>query len=246
MNYPALRAFNTFPLVRLVLWDVDGTLVHTAGHGREAFTEAFTRLIGRPPSTGGIAMAGRTDHAIALELLERNGVAGAEERLAGMFEELHAALLRRRRPMREAGHPQPGVREALLAVGEEPSFLQSLMTGNIEPNAQLKLAAFDLDGLVDLEIGAYGSERGARSELVDLARAKVRAKHGVDVPAAETVVVGDTPLDVGAARAAGARAVAVATGPYDALELEQAEPDAILADLRDTAAVLEALSGATN
>jgi phosphoglycolate phosphatase-like HAD superfamily hydrolase len=228
--------------VRLVLWDVDGTLVHTAGHGRAAFSEAFTRLVGRPPLAGGAPMAGRTDHAIALELLERNGVTGAEERLTGMFEELHAALLRRRQTMADAGHPQPGVREALLAVGEDPRFLQSLMTGNIRPNAQLKLAAFDLDGLLDLDIGAYGSERGARSELVEVARSRARAKLGVDVHTAETVVVGDTPLDVQAARAAGARAVAVATGPYDALELERAEPDAVLPDLRDTAALFEALS----
>ena len=72
--------------MRLVLWDVDGTLVHTAGHGREAFTEAFTRLVGRSPSPGGVPMAGRTDYAIALELLDHNGVHGAEERISGMFE----------------------------------------------------------------------------------------------------------------------------------------------------------------
>ena len=227
--------------MRLVLWDVDGTLVHTAGHGRAAFTEAFTRLVGHPPLAGGVPMAGRTDYAIALELLERNGVTRAEERLADMFEELHAALLRRRQPMAEAGHPQPGVRQALLALGEHPSYLQSLMTGNIQPNARLKLATFDLDGLLDLEIGAYGSERGARSELVEVARSKTRAKLGIDVPVAETIVVGDTPLDVQAARVAGARAVAVATGPYGTRELEREEPDAVLRDLRDTAALLEAL-----
>ena len=228
-----------------MLWDVDGTLVHTAGHGREAFTEAFTRLVGRPPLPGGVPMAGRTDYAIALDLLERNGVPQAEERLPAMFEELHAALLRRRRRMANQGHPQPGVREALLAVGKHASFLQSLMTGNIAPNAQLKLAAFGLDRLLDLEMGAYGSERGARSELVEVARSKARAKLGVDVPAADTVVVGDTPLDVEAARVAGARAVAVATGPYAMLELERAAPDAILPDLRDTAAVLAALSASS-
>ena len=227
--------------MRLVLWDIDGTLVHTAGHGRAAFSEAFARLFERPPADDEVPMAGRTDYAIALELLDHNGVHGAQERLSGMFEELHAAPLRRRRPMAEAGHAQPGVREALLAVEDDPRFLQALMTGNIERNAQLKLAAFDLDGLVDLEIGAYGSERGARSELVDVARRKARAKHGIDVPVAETVVVGDTPLDVEAARAAGARAVAVATGPYGTAELARAEPDAVLPDLRDTAALLAAL-----
>lgn len=229
--------------MRLVLWDIDGTLVHTAGHGREAFMEAFERLFERPPADDAVPMAGRTDHAIALDLLERNGIPRPEERLARMFEELHAALSRRRSQMAEQGHPQPGVREVLERAAEIPGLLQSLLTGNIAPNAQLKLAAFDLDRLIDLEIGGYGSDHETRSELVGVARRKARAKHGVHVPVAETVVVGDTPLDVNAARAAGARVVAVATGPYSPGELEQAGPDALLSDMSDTGAVLDALSG---
>lgn len=228
--------------MRLVLWDIDGTLVDTAGHGRAAFSDAFERLAGRPPAHDGVPMAGRTDHAIALDLLERNAVPRAREQLGRMFEELHAALLRRRELMAAQGRPQPGVRAALLAVGKRHDFLQTLMTGNIESNAALKLAAFDLDGLVDLEIGGYGSESGARSDLVGVARRKAQTKHGVDVPVHETVVVGDTPLDIEAAQAAGARAVAVATGPYGTEELGQRGPDAVLPDLSDTAALIEALS----
>ena len=227
--------------MRLVLWDIDGTLVHTAGHGREAFMEAFERLFGRPPEEDSVAMAGRTDHAIALDLLERNGVVRPAERLPRMFEELHEALMRRRELIAEQGYAQPGVRDALLAVGESGQFLQSLMTGNIEANARLKLAAFGLDSLVDFEVGGYGSEHGSRSALVEVARRKAKARHGIDVPVGDTLVVGDTPLDVQAARAAGARAVAVATGPYGTSELEQARPQAVLADLRDTTALLDVL-----
>ena len=229
--------------MRLVLWDIDGTLVHTAGHGREAFSEAFERLLGSAPSHDDVPMAGRTDYAIATDLLERNGVRDPAERLPDMFDELHAALSRRFTQMSDEGYAQPGVREALLTVEASGRFLQSLMTGNIEPNAQLKLAAFGLDGLVELDIGGYGSERGSRSELVGVARRKAKARRGVDVPAADTVVVGDTPLDVEAGRAAGARVVAVATGPYGAAELAGARPDAVLEDLRDTGALLEALGG---
>jgi phosphoglycolate phosphatase-like HAD superfamily hydrolase len=228
--------------VQLVLWDVDGTLVHTAGHGREAFSDAFQALFRRPPARDELPMAGRTDYAIALDLLRRNEVEDAESWLPRMFEQLHSALSRRRALITRQGHPQPGVREALEAVGEAPGFIQTLMTGNIEPNAQLKLAAFELDGLVDLEIGGYGSERGSRSALVEIAREKARTRRGVEVPAAQSVVLGDTPLDVEAAREAGARAVAVATGPYGVDELERAEPDAVLPDLRDTAALLGALA----
>lgn len=228
--------------MRLVLWDIDGTLVSTAGHGRAAFMVAFERVLGRPPELDDVPMAGRTDHAISLDLLEQNGVPDSERLLPRMFDELHAALLERRDLMAEQGSPHPGVREALTALAARDDVLQSLLTGNIEPNAELKLAAFGLDSLVDLQIGGYGSDHGTRSELVGVARRKAHAKRGADVPASETVVVGDTPLDVDAARAAGARAVAVATGPYTAEELEQAAPDAVLQDACDIEAVLAALA----
>jgi phosphoglycolate phosphatase len=139
------------------------------------------------------------------------------------------------------GSPQPGVPEALTALGARDDVIQSLLTGNIEPNAELKLAAFDLHTLVDLEIGGYGSDHGTRSELVAVARTKAREKRGVDVPLSDTVVVGDTPLDVDAAHTAGARAVAVASGPYTAQELQQASPDAVLEDASDLDALLGAV-----
>jgi phosphoglycolate phosphatase-like HAD superfamily hydrolase len=227
--------------VRLVLWDIDGTLVNTAGHGRDAFMEAFEAVMGRPPDYEDVPMAGRTDHAITLDLLARNGVEDGEELLPRMFEALHAALLDRRDLMAAEGAPQPGVPEALTALRAREDVLQSLLTGNIEPNAELKLAAFDLHLLVDLAIGGYGSDHGTRSELVGVARRKAKEMHGVDVALSETVVVGDTPLDVDAARAAGARAVGVASGPYTAEELQQAAPDAVLEDVRDIDALLGAL-----
>lgn len=228
--------------MRLALWDIDGTLVNTAGHGRQAFIEAFEAVFARPPADGPVPMAGRTDHAIALDLLERNGVDEAEGHLPRMFEELHLALEARRERMAREGCPQPGVRDALRAVSERGGIVQSLLTGNIESNARIKLAAFGLDPLLELDIGGYGSDTGTRSELVGVARRKAREKHGVDVPVEDTVLVGDTPFDVEAARAAGARAVAVATGPYRLDELEQARPDAALEDLRDTGALLDALT----
>ena len=229
------------PDVQLVLWDIDGTLVNTAGQGRAAFMQAFEAVLGRPPVLDDVPMAGRTDYAISLDLLRRNGVSQPEELLPRMFEELSTALWQRRDLMAERGHPQPGVREALIEIGGLPRVLQSLVTGNIEPNARVKLAAFGLDRLVDIDIGGYGSGHGARSELVGVARRKALAKHTVRVRAADTILVGDTPLDVDAARAAGARIVAVATGPYTAEELERARPDTVLEDLSDVDALLTAL-----
>jgi phosphoglycolate phosphatase len=227
--------------VRLLLWDIDGTLVNTAGHGRRAFMQAFETVLGRAPAVDDVPMAGRTDHAICLDLLDANGVEDPEAHVPRMFEELHLALVERRGLMAEQGGAQPGVRDALTRLGLREDVLQSLLTGNIEPNAAVKLAAFGLESLVDLEIGGYGSDHVTRSELVGVARRKALELRGVDVAPPATVIVGDTPLDIDAAHAAGARAVAVATGPYSLEELSQAGPDAALEDVTDVAALVAAL-----
>ena len=228
--------------MQLILWDIDGTLVSTAGHGRYAFFEAFEAVFGRPVEDDPpVAMGGRTDHSIALEILGLGGVDDPEDHLPAMFEALHQALKERAGAIAAEGAPQPGVREAIAAIDERGGAIQSLLTGNIEPNAQLKLGAFGIDELLDMEVGGYGSDHGVRAELVGIARNKTRAKHGVDVPPERVTLIGDTPLDIEAAHSNGARALAVATGPYTVEELRQAGPEAALEDLSDTAAVLAAL-----
>ena len=227
--------------MRLVLWDIDGTLVHTAGHGRHAFGEAFAAVFGREIDVTALEMAGRTDHSISRALLEANAAGEDDSHLPRMLEELNVALERRRERIAAEGWAEAGAREALEALAERPDVVQSLLTGNIEQNAALKLSAFGLDRHLDLEIGGYGSHHGVRAELVGIAREKAARLRGMEVDPSDTVLVGDTPLDVEAARGAGARAVAVATGPYGVEELERAEPDTVLPDLRDTAAVLRAV-----
>ena len=134
--------------MQLILWDIDGTLVSTAGHGRYAFFEAFETVFGRPlEDDPPMAMGGRTDHSIALEIMELGGVEDAERHLPAMFDALHEALKPARAPSRAEGAPQPGVREAIAAIDERGDAIQSLLTGNIEPNAHVKLAAFGLDEL---------------------------------------------------------------------------------------------------
>ena len=194
----------------LVLWDIDGTLVDTAGHGRGAFEEAFESLFGRRP-VGRVEMAGRTDHQIALSILERNSVERAESHLPRMWQALAEALAAKLPEIRAEGAAQPGARAALEALATRPGLVQGLLTGNIEANAAVKLAAFGLDSLVDLEVGGYGSDpHDSRGDLVAIARRRVARKYG---DARDVVLVGDTPLDVAAAREAHARAVAVATAP---------------------------------
>jgi phosphoglycolate phosphatase-like HAD superfamily hydrolase len=221
--------------VLLVLWDIDGTLVDGAGHGRDAFTDAYRTVVGRD-FAGTIEMAGRTDHLIAKAMLGEE-----HERLPRMLEELATALAAREEAMRAEGRAFPGAREALEALAARDDLVQSLLTGNLEVNAALKLSAFGLEPFLDWEVGGYGSDpHDERTDLVEVARQRARAKYGEPT---DTVLVGDTPLDVRAAHGADARAVAVATGPYGPDELRDSGADAVLDDLRDTERVVAAVIG---
>ncbi len=219
----------------LALWDIDGTLVHSAGHGRYAFDDAFMAVVGQQAPH--VDMAGRTDHQIALELL-----GGDRERVPLMLDELAAALELRREAIRAEGRPYPGVPETLAALDARDDVVQSLLTGNIRLNAALKVGAFELERWLDLDVGAYGSDpHEERSDLVAVARGRTAEKYGEPTGA---VLIGDTPLDVRAAQDAGARAVAVATGFSDVRALEASGAEAVLADLSDTDAAVAAILGA--
>ncbi len=120
-------------------------------------------------------------------------------------------------------------------------MVQSLLTGNIRPLAEVKLGALGLTRHLDLEVGAYGDLHEVRSELVGPARRRAAAAYGADFGGRATVLVGDTPLDVEAAVVAGARAVGVATGGFGVAELASAGADAVLPDLTDTSRVVAAV-----
>jgi len=233
-------------LRHLVLWDIDGTLVQAGEVGRDIFTEAFQAVLGRAPdqvTARALTMAGRTDPEIALEFLTAHEIAEGASHLPAFSEALVTALAAKAAVIRERGRALPGAREALVALGRTEGVVQSLLTGNLEPNALLKLASFELDGHLDFEVGGFGSDHHHRPSLVEVARAKAERKYGTSFPGTATVLVGDTPLDVAAGRAGGARVVAVATGPYRAGELRSTEADVVLDDLRDTEAALAAILG---
>jgi phosphoglycolate phosphatase-like HAD superfamily hydrolase len=222
--------------VLLVLWDIDGTLVYSAGHGRWAFQEAFEAVVGRTPEP--VEFAGRTDHQIALAML-----GGENAHLPRVLEELAGALEARKDAMRAEGYAYPGVPAVLEALHAREDVVQSLLTGNIRANAAVKVSAFGLERWLDFEVGAYGSDpHEERSDLVSVARERAAAKYGEPAGA---VLVGDTPLDVLAAQRAGARAVAVATGFADREALVASGPDALLEDFADTEAAVAAITAAT-
>jgi phosphoglycolate phosphatase-like HAD superfamily hydrolase len=222
---------------RLVLWDIDGTLVDSAKLGRDAFFEAFEKVTGAAPSDM-VPFAGRTDLEIAHDMLERAGFDAGDELLDRFEEALVESMGARHEEMRVRGRALPGADAALARLQREPGVVQSLLTGNVERNALVKLSAFGLAKYVDFGAGAYGSDHRVRGELVAIARRRAEERHERRFDPDHVVLVGDTPLDIAAAREGGARAVGVATGPYDTEALAAAGADAVLPDLSDTDATV--------
>jgi len=229
---------------RLVLWDVDHTLLDAGGAGVALLRKAFTELFGCPfPATP--PMAGRTDRAIELEILTRAGLADPAAQLPA-FQRLAAGLAPEFGELvRSGGRVLPGAAEALAAVAAladgSTGPVQSVLTGNLRAIARVKLAALGLDRFLDLQVGAYGDDHEVRADLVPLARAGAAAAYRADFGGDATVLIGDTPLDVEAARLTGARSVGVASGGFTAAELAAAGADVVLPSLADTPAVLAAV-----
>ena len=224
-----------------MLWDVDYTLVDADGLGTHLYEMVFKITFGR--DLPGVApKAGRTDRAIILDTLALAGV--PEPRVH--VDDFLAALARqvatvdgtagaRVRPMAGAG----AAIGALAAAG----LRQSVLTGNIRPLAALKIGAAGLSDHLDLNVGGYGEAHEVRADLVPVARHAAGRASGADFAGPSTVLVGDTPLDVAAALATGARAVGVATGDYSAADLAAADAHAILPDLTDADLVIAAVTG---
>ncbi|GHH87476.1 haloacid dehalogenase [Streptomyces sulfonofaciens] len=225
----------------LVLWDIDHTLLVSGPAGRSVYPRAFTALTGGPPPST-VPTEGRTEPEIMAELLALHGVRGipAEESAAAMT----AALRDADDELRSQGRRLPGALEALTALQGDPRVVQSLLTGNLRPNALRKLAAFGLHELVDFEAGAYGSDDPVRARLVPVAQRRAGERYGTRFDRENTVLVGDTLRDVAAGVEGGARVVAVATGEDTAEDLLAAGAEAVLPDLRATSSVVALLAGA--
>jgi phosphoglycolate phosphatase len=228
----------------LVLWDVDYTLLDAGGTGRAVYRSVVRDLFGR--DTEGVApMGGRTERAIILETLTLAGISDPARHVDAFIAELTRRAPELRATVAARGRALPGAAAALAAVAAlGPAVVQSVLTGNVPAMARAKLAAFGLDSHLDLDVGAYGDHHEVRAELVHLARSRACVAYGRDFGGQATVLVGDTPLDVAAALATGARAVGVATGGPTAAELAASGAHAVLPDLTDTHAVLSAIAGA--
>jgi phosphoglycolate phosphatase len=223
----------------LVLWDVDYTLVAADGLGTRLYEVVFREMFGRE-LTAVAPKAGRTDRAIVGDTLALAGVP------VSAVDPFLAALARvaAEGAVPGAVRPLPGAAAAIAALAAA-GIRQSVLTGNIEPLAALKLERAGLGDQLDLAAGAYGDTHEVRAELVTAARAAAGRRYGTGFPGARTVLIGDTPLDVEAALATGARVVGVATGSYRAAELAAAGAHVVLPSLADTGAVLAAVTGSS-
>lgn len=229
---------------RLLMWDVDGTLVRAGDLGAAVFDVALEAVLGLRPAVR-IRMSGKTDPQIVREYLEQLELEHDDETvrriLDGIEERLAAAAAAG--DLAAGGHACPGVTDVLAQLSKEDSVLSTLVTGNIVANARLKVAAWGLDPWFDMDVGAYGSDHADRNQLVPLSLARVHDSYGIRLSPSDAWVIGDTPRDLECARSAGARCLLVGTGRYTVTDLAALGPDAVLEDLSDTAGVLEILTG---
>ena len=222
--------------MKLVLFDIDGTLLSSGMAGSDAMTLAFAELFQIDHAFRGIRMSGKTDPAILREAMANHCLQEAEHDLA-RFHERYVTHLRR--TLQEPERPRrlmPGIPRVLEVLQTHSDLLLGLLTGNTVMGAQLKLESFGLWHY--FRLGAYGSDSGDRNALVPIAQERARALVSRPIPAERVFVIGDTPRDIACAHAYGARAVAVATGSYELAELQQHRPEYCLADLGDIEAVV--------
>ncbi|MDX1660341.1 MAG: haloacid dehalogenase-like hydrolase [Gemmatimonadota bacterium] len=225
-------------LRRLVLFDIDGTLLSAGGAPRRAFRSALVEYFDTEGGAATDRFAGKTDPQILHDLMLAEGFDAdhVDERMDAFFAHY---LTRLEAELEiETGHRlYPGVEALVTALAEDPATLLGLVTGNIEAGARIKLAHFGL--WERFEVGAYGSDDPVRDHLPPIAVDRAEERTGRRFSGDEVVVVGDTPADIACARAAGARVVAVATGVHGAEELADHDPDLLVDTLEDPALLEE-------
>jgi phosphoglycolate phosphatase-like HAD superfamily hydrolase len=229
---------------RLLLWDVDGTLVRAGELGASVFDAALESVLGVRPDVR-VRMSGKTDPQIVREYLEAMGLEGSEAVVDQILRDIEARLAAAAAAgeLAAGGSACPGAAEILSELAGDPRVVSTLLTGNVYLNAVVKVAAFGLKDWLDLDVGAYGSDETDRRRLVPVAMSRVEHSRGAKLQPEDTWVIGDTPRDLDCAQAVGARCLLVATGRYEADQLQPLGADAVLEDLSDTKAVLKLLIG---
>ena len=227
---------------RLLLFDLDGTLMDSGGAGRRAMNRAIESRFGVADAFAGVIPDGKTDPALFREMLAGRGVkVGDWPATLAQLGELYESILRDEMPASTRARLMPGVTDLLASLARRADVILGLLTGNLEATARIKLDRFDLNPYFDF--GAFGSDHEERERLVPVAVARATAVTGVRfTPGRDILVIGDTSRDVRCALANGATAVGVATLNTSADALRRAGAHIVFEDLADTDCVLNALT----
>jgi phosphoglycolate phosphatase len=230
---------------RLLLWDVDGTLIRGGGVGSDAMNEAAAVALGRPIVGPPVVMHGKTDPQILTEIFVAAGVTDHEipRLVPTAVAEAERLMALAEADLRARGDVIPGVLDVLARLATVPGVRQTVVTGNLTGNAAVKLAVFELSAYFDLEVGAYGSDHPDRNKLVPIALERVERRRGERYLPEQVWVIGDTPGDLACARAAGVRCLLVGTGQIPIVELRSLDADDVLVDLTNTDQVISILTG---
>jgi phosphoglycolate phosphatase len=233
--------------LRILLWDIDGTLIRSTRPGafKDYTIPALEKIFGTAGRLAEMSVSGMTDLQIACEALSGEGF--TREQVCGRVDELRALYRDALEGAAAGGQGEPlfevlpGARELLSAAREHPRFRSALLTGNVEPAARIKMRLVGLEEFFQLP-GAFGDDSHDRRDLPAVAAARINRHLGIGLAPEQFVVIGDTPNDIDCARHFGARAVGVGTGRQNSIAtLAPHSPDLLLPDLSDTAAVLAAL-----
>ncbi|MFQ5744021.1 MAG: HAD family hydrolase [Acidobacteriota bacterium] len=230
------------PTTRLVLFDIDGTLLSTDGAARRAFRAALLELFGVAGPIDRHSFCGKTDPQIVGELLTAAGLP-AKTIAAGLPALWQNYLERLRKELR---HSTPRVYAGVHAIleridSDKGQLVPGLLTGNIEEGARAKVDAAGLD-FGRFPVGAFGSDHADRHQLPAVAVERAAQLLGYRFEGKAVIIVGDTPADISCGRKLGVRTVAVATGTFSKRQLAICRPDYLFASLEDLEAVWQALT----
>ena len=227
---------------KLILWDIDGTLLYSGGVAGEAMRAAMQRVYGSVSTEARHSYAGKTDRQIILETFAER----THDDLISTIDHFTTTYIEELAGRRDDFLARCRVLEGVVPTLEylaTAGVVQSVLTGNLQPIAKIKLDLMALSRFLDLDIGAYGSDHHRRTELVPIAAARAAQRYGRIFAGTDVVVIGDTPHDIDCGRAGGARTVAVATGPFSADALRAHGADVVLESLADTDATITAILG---
>ncbi len=235
------------PSLRILLWDIDGTLMRSThvGSFKDYTIPMLEEVFGTAGRLPEMKVSGMTDLQIVGEALKHEGF--THEHIRERVHELRESYMKAMHKFTGNGEEVfellPGVREVLKAVADDPRYHSALLTGNIKPAAYLKMELVGLTEFFDLP-GAFGDESHNRRDLPTLAADRIRKHLQLELAPEQFVVIGDTPNDIDCARHFGARALAVGTGRlYTAEDIRECKPDAFVPDLSDIQRVMETLAG---